>query len=416
MDLAPSADQEVVQHEARRFLAAEITRERRLGWDATAAGHDPQFWRSVADLGWLGYGLPEAVGGQGASLLDLGLLMEECGRAVAPLGIFAAIAGGIALAALGTAAQKREWLPAVARGEKLVTLAVAEARAVANPAAFATTLRRRGRQLELQGEKRYVLQGVTADAFLVAARDGRGVSMVLVPARAPGVRVDSFTTFAKARESTVRFRGVTLPATAVAGAPRTAWPRLERLRRRLAALLCADLVGGADAVLEMTVRYVSEREQFGVKLGTFQAVQQMVAVMAIDLEGARHVTRQALWRLAEGFPADREIAVAKAWTGRAYRDITLTAHQLHGGAGYIVEHELHRYSARAKEAELRFGSTEEWLEALAGELRLTRDGVAPGGRRTARGRRGGRAGEREGRRAPGGRDAPLRLGSRRSFR
>src|SRR5439155_1072055 len=84
--------------------------------------------------------------------------------------------------------------------------------------------------------------------------------------------------------------------------------------------------------------------------GTFQAVQQMVAVMAIELEGARHVTRQALWRLAEGLPAAREVAVAKAWTGRAYREATLTAHQLHGGAGYVIEHELHRYSARAKEA------------------------------------------------------------------
>ena len=137
------------------------------------------------------------------------------------------------------------------------------------------------------------------------------------------------------------------------------------------------MIGGTDAVLEMTTRYVCEREQFGVKLGTFQAVQQMVAVMAIELEGARHVTRQALWRLAEGLPAAREVAVAKAWTGRAYREATLTAHQLHGGAGYVIEHELHRYSARAKEAELRFGSTEEWLEALADELRLARDGARP---------------------------------------
>jgi len=112
-----------------------------------------------------------------------------------------------------------------------------------------------------------------------------------------------------------------------------------------------------------------------VKIGTFQAVQQMVAVMAIDLEGARHVTRQALWRLAEGVPAKRELAIAKAWTGRAYRDITLAAHQLHGGAGYVVEHELHRYSARAKEAELRFGSTEEWLVRLADVLDIGPDGA-----------------------------------------
>jgi alkylation response protein AidB-like acyl-CoA dehydrogenase len=375
MDLAPSEEQQAVQQEARRFLSAEITRERRVAWDRTAEGHDPAFWQAVARLGWLGYGLPEPYGGHGASLLDVGVLVEELGRAVAPFGVFAAIAGGLGLAALGTPRQKRAWLPAVARGEKLVAIAVAEEQASRSPAAFATVVRRRGRELRLDGEKRYVVQGVTADAFLVAARDGRGVSAVLVPADAPGVSVQPQRTFGKDRQSIVRLKNVSLPGTALAGRAGGAWSGIERLRKRLAALLCADMVGGADAVLDMTTRYVGEREQFGVKLGTFQAVQQMVAVMAIDLEGARHVTRHALWRLAEGLPADRELAIAKAWTGRAYREITLAAHQLHGGAGYVVEHDLHRYSARAKESELRFGSTEEWLAELAGVLRLGPDGA-----------------------------------------
>jgi alkylation response protein AidB-like acyl-CoA dehydrogenase len=374
VQLDPTEAQQAVQQEARRFLTAEITRERRLAWDKTAEGHDADFWRAVARLGWLGYGLPEAYGGQGASLLELGLLVEECGRAAAPFAIFASIIGGLGLATLGTPAQRREWLPHVARGDRLVSLAVAEADAIRDPMAMRTHIRRRGRQLRLDGEKGYVLQGVTADALLVAARDGRGVSLVLVPVDTPGVSVRPLGTFGKDRQSTVRFRNVTLPASALAGRPGAAWPRLEQLRRRAAMLLCADLIGGADAVLEMTTRYVCEREQFGVRLGTFQAVQQMVATMAIDVEGARHVTRQALWRLAEGRRAEREIAIAKAWTGRAYRDVTLTAHQLHGGAGYVVEHPLHRYSARAKEAELLFGSTEEWLDALADELHLAPKG------------------------------------------
>ncbi len=383
MHLAPTEEQQAIQQEARRFLAAEIDRDRRLAWDATAEGHDPAFWEAVARLGWFGYGLPAAYGGQEASLLELGLLLEECGRAAAPFGIFAAIAGGLGLAALGTPAQRRAWLPALARGEKLVTLAIAEEQAGNDPVALTTVVRRRGSRLQLDGEKRYVSQGVTADAFLVAARDGRGVSTVLVPADTRGVTVRSQKTFGKDRQSAVRFKNVVVPKTALAGAAGTAWPRLVALKKRLAALLCADMIGGADAVLDMTTRYVCERQQFGVKLGTFQAVQQMVAVMAIDLEGARHVTRQALWFLSQGRPAERELAVAKAWTGRAYRDITLAAHQLHGGAGYVVEHELHRYSARAKETELRFGSTEEWLDALADHLRLVRNG-APAGRSTSR--------------------------------
>ena len=370
MHLAPTDEQQIVPASARGFLTAEITRERRLEWDKSLAGYDPAFWKAVSDLGWFGYAVPETFGGQGASLLDLGLLVEECGRAVAPFGIFASFCGSTALATLGSAAQKRAWLPAVATGERLVTLAVAERDVALEPRAFATVVRRRGKQLQLDGEKHCVLQGVTADAFLVAARDGRGVSLVLVPRDTPGVTVESVATLAKDRQSRVRLRKVALPATALVGAPGAMWPKLEKLRRTLATLLCCDLIGGADAVLDMTIKYVCEREQFGVRLATFQAVQQTAAVMAIDLEGARHVTRQALWRLSAGRPAEREVAIAKAWTARAYRDITLAAHQLHGGAGYVVEHVLHRHTLRAKQAELMFGSTEEWMETLADTLKL----------------------------------------------
>lgn len=373
MHLAPTDEQQAIQAEARRFLGAQITRERRLAWDRMPEGHDADFWQAVGRLGWLGFALPESAGGQGASLLDLGLLVEEWGRAVAPFGLFAAVAGGLALDALGTETQRREWLPPVARGERLVTLAVAERGAALVPSAMRTTLTRRADGLRVDGEKRFVLQGVTADAFLVAARDGDGVSVVLVPRSAPGVVVESTSTFAKDRQSSVRLDGVPLPLSALCRQEGVAWEPLERVRAMLAALLCADLVGGGDAVLEMTVRYVSEREQFGAKLGTFQAVQQMIAEMAIELEGARHVTRQALWRLAHDRAAGREVAIAKAWTGRAYREITLLAHQLHGGAGYVVEHELHRHSLRAKQAELLFGSTDEWLEDLADRLRLAPD-------------------------------------------
>lgn len=371
MHLAPTDAQQAVQHEARRVLDAELTRERRLAWDALDAGYDPAFWRAVADLGWLGFALPEKAGGQGASLLDLGLLVEECGRAVAPLALFAVWTGGLALQALGTPAQKKVWLPAIARGERQVAVAVTERGAALEPSAMATTVTRRGRSVVVHGQKDFVLQGVTAGAFLVAGRDGRhGVSVVLVPKDAKGVTVTPMATFAKDRQSTVKLRNVTLPIDAVCGTPAAAWAKLEKLRRTFATLLCCDLIGGADAVLDMTVRYVGEREQFGAKLGTFQAVQQMVAVMAIELEGARHVARQALWRLAEGLPAEREVAIAKAWVGRAYREITLMAHQLHGGAGYVVEHPLHRHTLRAKQAELLFGSSEDWLDTLADQLRL----------------------------------------------
>src|SRR5262245_21162555 len=118
MHLAPTDEQGIVPEAARDFLAAEVTRERRLEWDKTASGYDPAFWKAVADLGWFGYAIREQFGGQGASLVDLGLLIEECGRAVAPFGIFASLSGSVALDQLGSVAQKREWLPQIATGEK----------------------------------------------------------------------------------------------------------------------------------------------------------------------------------------------------------------------------------------------------------------------------------------------------------
>src|SRR5262249_9373413 len=194
----------------------------------------------------------------------------------ATFGTIAAVAVGIVPGWLGTHGEGGEGLPAIARGARMVTLAVAERAAVLEASALETAVTRRADTLRLDGEKRFVLQGVTADAFLVAARDGTGVSVVLVPASAPGVTIAPSSTLGKDRQSTVRLDGVSLPAAALCRQPGAAWYALERLRRTFAALLCADLVGGADAVLKMTVRYVGEREQFGAKLGTFQAVQQMV--------------------------------------------------------------------------------------------------------------------------------------------
>jgi alkylation response protein AidB-like acyl-CoA dehydrogenase len=374
MNLAPTDEQRAVQEAARRLLAAQLTPERRATLDEAVAGYDDAFWSAVAGAGWLGYALPERTGGQGASLLDLGLLIEECGRAAAPFGIFAAVTGGLALEALGTTAQRNEWLPRVATGDAVVTLAVAEAAAENDPGAFATTTVRAGGRVRVAGEKRFVLQGIAADALIVIGRDGAGATAVLVPTTTPGVRTEPLDALAHVRQSRVTFDDVDLPDAAVMARPSLVWPGWQALRARLAALLCADMVGGAQATLDMTVAHVCDREQFGVKLGTFQAVQQMVATMALALEGARHVTRQALWQLAEGLPSEREVAIAKTWTSRAFREITVAAHQLHGGVGYVREHELPRHSLRAMATELLFGSSEEWLEDLAHGLRLETPG------------------------------------------
>ena len=375
MHLAPTEEQQAIQSAARTFLTREITRERWQAWATLPDGYDRDFWSSAAALGWFGYGVPARDGGEGASLLEVGLLMEECGRAAAPLAIFGAVVGGLAVAGMGNPRQRRAWLPRLVSGEIQAALAVAEAEAEHNPRAFATRARRTRSGYRLSGEKRYVLQAATADVLVVAARDGMGISVFLVPKEASGIHVQPTATFGGDRQSVVTFDGVDLSPGALLGRRAQGWRALEPIQHQATALLCADMLGGMTAVLEMTARYASERTQFGVKIGTFQAVQNMAAEMAIATEGARHVVYQALARLSAGRPARRELAIARAWIARSYPAITLLAHQIHGGAGYVVEHELHRYSSRAKATAIMLGTADHWLDVLAEELRL--DGTPP---------------------------------------
>ena len=363
MDLAPNPEQRELQAGARRLLEKEITRERMLAWDRTAEGYDAAFWEAVTGLGWIGFSLPERLGGGGASLLDTALLLEECGRALAPAAISSAIAGARAIARLGGEASSRI-VPALARGERQVALALSEADGSRDAAAFRTRLEE-GR---LSGEKSYVRQGVTADRLVVAARDEDGLVLALVDADARGVTRHELQTFAGDRQSTFGFEGVEVAPEAVLARGEAAVAALARIRVETAALALAEMVGGFGAVLDMTVAYMKERIQFGQPLGKFQGVQFKCADLATSCAGTRHAAFQAIWRLSEGLDAARELAVARAWCGEAFKRATLEAHQLHGGAGYVVEHPLPRHSARAQSLAILFADESEALADLATHL------------------------------------------------
>ncbi|MEA2625709.1 MAG: hypothetical protein QOD06_1754, partial [Candidatus Binatota bacterium] len=277
MELAPTPEQKELQASARRFLEKEVTRERLAAWDRTAEGYDPDFWRSAAGLGWMGFSLAEAIGGQGASFLDHALLFEECGRALAPPAISSAVVAARLLAFLGDDAPL---LGALARGTEQAALAFAE-RMLTDPRR-GTTRVEGGR---LTGEKRYVRQGVTADHVVVAARDGDGVALLRVRASAPGVARRELRTFGGDRQSIFTFEAVVPDAWLASGDQ--AADAIVRARDEAAALALADGVGGLERVLETTVEYVKQREQFGQPIGKFQAVQFRCADMATALAASR---------------------------------------------------------------------------------------------------------------------------------
>ncbi len=380
MDLQLSDEERLLAESARKLFErdcpVDLVRSLR---EESSSGHSDDLWSKIASQGWLGLGLPEAHGGAG-TLVDLGLVVEEAGRALVPTTYRSTMQAALLVALLGTPAQQADLIGRIAEGGRLATVAVAEPAAVHDLRYVETAAVASGDEWVLSGTKSFVANAHVADTILVVARTGvgpaeRSLAVFAVPAGAPGVSVEPQATFAHDRQARVRLEGVRVGDEALLGGPEAPGTgataaALEGARLRWVALLCAEMVGGAQRVLDITTDYVRGRVQFGRPIGSFQAVQHHIANMGTGADGSRLATYQALWRLAEGRPAAREVAVAKAWTGEAYKAATVLAHQLHGGYGYVREHDLHLWSEHAKSCEVLLGNRDHQLLAVAAELGL----------------------------------------------
>jgi 3-oxocholest-4-en-26-oyl-CoA dehydrogenase beta subunit len=377
-DLALGAEQEALRVSARAFLQRACPPElvRRVG-APDRDGHDADLWRGMAELGWVGLAFPEAAGGGGGSLLDLAVVYEEAGRALVPTTLYSTVEAALLIDRAGGDAARSVLLPAVLAGERIVSSAYHEEGMASSPDALATTAVVEGNALVVDGTKLFVPNAGVADDLVVVARDpaatrAGAVRLVVVPTTAPGVRRSRLTTFAHDAQHEVSFAAVRLPVDSVlADGSTDAWRVVEEVRRVATALHCVEMVGGARAVLDRTVRYITDRVQFGRPIGSFQAVQHHIADLSTRIDAAGLAALQAVWRCSMGsdVPADAvsleaAVAIAKVAAGDAYVETTLMAHQLHGGIGFTVDHDLHLWSDRARAAALAFGTREDHLRAL----------------------------------------------------
>jgi alkylation response protein AidB-like acyl-CoA dehydrogenase len=331
----------------------------------------------MAALGWMGLALPEEYGGAGLSLLDLAVLFEEFGRAATPGPMFTTTAmGALPVLEHGTDQQKSALLPGAASGEFILTAAIAEPSVNDDPRFVGTQSYPQGDRLEITGTKLFVPFAHVASHLLVAARTGGapgdedGLTLFVVETGAPGMSMLPLSSIGADRQFEVTFEGVSVSSASILGTPHDALPLIAALLMKAAALQCAIMIGGAQMELELTAEYTKTRVQFERPLGAFQAVQHRLADMFIDVNGARWVTYQALWRLGEGLPADREVAIAKAFANIACQRVALSAQQLHGGVGVDMDHDLHHYFRQAKAMELSLGGTPFHLEALEAHIGL----------------------------------------------
>jgi alkylation response protein AidB-like acyl-CoA dehydrogenase len=341
---------------------------------AEPAAVTDEFWRKLAEQGWLGIVYPEEDGGSGLGLVDLVVLMEEMGRTVMPGPFLSTVLlGGAAIAEAGSPAQRREWLPRIAEGKAKAALAWTEPGLRWDAAGVSLVARESAGAYALSGTKLFVEDAHLADILVVAARtrDGStmedGVSLFLVPRDTPGLHVSVLPTIDETRKlCEVRLDNVALPTGGLLGESHRGWTPLSRVIARATVALAAEMCGGAQQVLDMTVAYAKIRIAFGKPIGSYQGVKHQAADMLVALENAKSLTYYAAWAVDQGLDeAPLAVSMAKAAASDMYRKVVGTGIQLHGGIGMTWEHDLQLYFKRAKASEVAFGDASWHRERVA---------------------------------------------------
>jgi alkylation response protein AidB-like acyl-CoA dehydrogenase len=325
-------------------------------------GYDPAAFAEMAEMGWTGVIIPEAYGGSEFGYLGLGLILEETGRTLTASPILAtALAGASAIILGGAEAQKEAWLPKIATGELVATLAVDEG-AHHKPSHVAVAAAKSAGGYSLSGTKTFVLEGMAASLFVVSARtsgavgDKEGISLFLVPADAKGVSRKALKLADSRGAAIVTFDGVALGADALLGAEGQGWDLLEKTLDRARAGLAAEMLGSAVQAFETTLDYLKTRVQFGQVIGSFQALQHRAAKMFTDLELARSCVEAALAAIDNNSPDVAElVSLAKAKAGDTLHLVSNEMVQMHGGIGMTDAHDAGLYLKRARAAEATFG-------------------------------------------------------------
>jgi len=374
MNFGFNEEQELLRSTARKFFDNECASETVRKLMEGPEGMTRELWKKLAEQGWLGLIVPDEHGGMGLGIVDLVVLMEEMGRAVVPGPFFSTVLlGGLAILEGGTDAQKKAWLPRLASGEARAALAWMEPSADLGARGITLQAAAKGGGHTFNGTKLFVQDAHTADVIVVAARTAtgktseEGISLFLVPKGSAGLTVTLLPTMDQTRKlCEVAFKDVAVGPEALMGQAGSGWAPLARVIDKATVGLCAEMCGGAQKVLDMTVEYAKIRQAFGRPIGSYQGVKHKAADMLVDVENSKSITYYAAWAMDEGV-AEGPLAVsmAKAYVSDAYRRVAGAGIQLHGGIGFTWEHDLHLYFKRAKGSEFTFGDATWHRERVA---------------------------------------------------
>ena len=364
MDLSLSEDQQSIADLAGQILTDKLPpqRVREIETDPAGRWFADDVWNELAKADLLGVCLPESLGGGGYGFMEACLILEQQGRAVAPLPLLPTLVlGALPIARFGSAEQQQCIIPGVIDGSTILTAALIETGDYIVPRVPATTATADGDSWRLDGEKILVPAAHLASTMVVPARVNGGVGVFLVDPHGDGVELERNESINDEPVFAVRLSGATGEAL---GDPHDGSEIVDWIAARATSALCSVQAGVCDKAMRLTATYVSEREQFGSKIGTFQAVAQRLADAYIDVEGIHLTALQAAWRLSEELPAGDEVHIAKFWASFGGDRVVHAAQHLHGGVGVDLDYPIHRYYRWSKVIELALGTATEHLRLL----------------------------------------------------
>jgi alkylation response protein AidB-like acyl-CoA dehydrogenase len=344
MDLSLNEHQRMLAQSVRSFMERRAPRSKIVALQRSELGYEPETWKTIAELGWLGLLIPERYGGGGASLTDAAVLHQEFGRGPLPGPFFSSsVLSALVLLEAGTEEQRRRFLPAIARGEQIFSVAITEPARSWGPQGIALTAERHGDRYRLNGVKLFVSDAVAATHLIVAVRTGpalNATSLLVIDKNNKGVSARLLPGFIS-WQAEVTLDNVEIPVEGLLAARENdGWTALTRAMQRALPILCAYQVGSSQAIFEMSVEYSQTRAQFGVPIGRFQRVQDHIIRLVNHLDEARWTTWEAIWKLDTGRPAAAGVHLAKAVTAEAHIEACNAAHEVHAGIGSSLEYGL----------------------------------------------------------------------------
>ena len=377
MDIGPDEEQEMMLATARRFLERECPKSLVREAYEDELGYSVNLWRQATELGWTALPFPEIYGGLSRSFLDLVLILEETGRALAPIPLFTSVVlGGLPILEFGNKTQKEAILPKVIHGELILTSALAGIDGDYRTTNMAISASRKdATNYVLNGTSSFVPNAQIAHKILCPAitatdRPGNNATVFLINSEADNINITLLKTMAGEKQCLVSFDNTVVSDSDVIGAVSNSHPIQSRMLLLASVAKCAEMNGNMKRIMEMSVEHVSTRVQFGRHIGSFQAIQHMLADVAVDIDASTLLARQAAWRIAESMPCEREAAMSKIWCSEAQRRVAMAGIRVHGGVGFMKDHDMTLFFQQGTINEVMFGDAEfhrstlaDWLES-----------------------------------------------------